>query len=126
MYKIDDFDRLDITLTKGKISSIVDTLTGATLKSFHQRLTQAKVAKLYILKENGKYLYVGTTMQSLATRIRYGLTANGKTGYHGYKWKDKERVELYVWSLTDSTKFKLKASKLNLFFSFAKKLDTGH
>ena len=126
MYKIDDFDRLDLTLTKGKITSIVDTLTGATLKSFHQRLTKPKVAKLYILKENNEYLYVGTTLQSLTTRIRYGLTANGKTGYYGYKWKDKdkEKVELYVWCFDGLNKIQIESIEAEFVFLIRKK--TGH
>lgn len=119
MYKIDDFDRLDLTLNNGKITSIVDTLTGATLKSFHQRLTQPKVAKLYILKEKIKYLYVGTTMQSLTTRMRYG-----KSGYHGYKWKDKEKVELYVWCFDGLDKIQIESIEAEFVFLIRKK--TGH
>ena len=121
MYKIDDFDRLDLTITRGKITSIIDILTGTTLESFPQRLTEPKVAKLYILKENNEYLYVGTTMQSLTTRIRYGLTANGKTGYHGYKWKNKEKVELYVWGFDGLDKVQIESIEAEFVFLIRKK-----
>ncbi len=37
MYKIDDFDRLDLTILNGKITSYIDTLTDIQLKSFPQK-----------------------------------------------------------------------------------------
>jgi hypothetical protein len=123
MFNINEFEHLDLTLNGGKITCFVDTLTGATLKSFHQKLTLRNVAKLYILKENETYLYVGTTMQSLTVRMRYGLTANGKRGYHGYKWKGKEKVKLYVWSFNGLTKIELENIEAELVFFIRK--ETG-
>jgi len=116
MNNIDDFDQLDLTITKCKITTYIDTLTGAMLKSFHQRLTQRNVAKLYILKENERYLYVGTTMQSLTSRIRYGLAANGKTGYHGYKWKNKESVKLFVWCFDELNRIEIESVEAEFVF----------
>jgi hypothetical protein len=116
MFKFDDFDYLDLTLTNGKITSFIDVLTSASLNSFHQRLTRVKVAKLYVLKENDTYLYVGTTLQSLTSRFRYGLAADGKNGYHGYKWKDKERVRLYVWCFEELNKIEIESIEAELVF----------
>lgn len=124
MYNFNDFNRLNLSLTHGKITSVFDKVTGETQKSFHQRLTQPNVAKLYIIKKNGDYLYVGTTMQSLTTRIRYGLKADGKTGYHGYKWKYKKKVELYVWCFDGLKKIQIESIEAEVVFLIRKK--TGH
>ncbi|MBK8786379.1 MAG: hypothetical protein IPN43_07740 [Chitinophagaceae bacterium] len=53
----------------------------------------------------------------MTTRIRYGLTANGKTGYHGYKWKEKEKVELYVWCFAGLTKIQIESIEARICFS---------
>jgi len=93
---LSDYDFLELTINENKITSYLDIFTGGSMKGFHQRLT-IKIPKLYIIKENLEYLYIGTTIQSITSRLRYGLNANGKGGYHGYKWKTKEKVILYVW-----------------------------
>jgi|SRR5436190_16125796 len=97
---LNDFDHLELILNNNEITSYLDILSGISLKAFHSRLT-TKIPKLYILKEGNEYLYVGVTAQSITSRIRYGLKANGKAGYHGYKWKTKERVQLFVWRFED-------------------------
>ena len=57
-----------------------------------------RIPKLYVISEKGKLLYVGIAVQLLSTRIRHGLTATGKGGYHGYKWSQNEGVlRLDVW-----------------------------
>lgn len=116
MFQLDDFDHLDLTLINGKITSFIDILRSASLNSFHQRLKRGKVAKLYVLKENETYLYVGTTFQSLTSRFRCGLTADGKNGYHGYKWKDKDSVRLYVWCFEGLNKIEIESIEAELVF----------
>ena len=99
MIKLSEFDRLDLKLLDGKIVSYYDNLMGAELKGFYKKMTINKVPKIYILKSADEYLYVGMTTQSIAIKLKSGLKANGKNGYHGYKWKDKIDISLYVWSL---------------------------
>jgi hypothetical protein len=57
------------------------------------------IAKLYTLSSNGKLFYVGIAQQPMASRLNYGFKANGKGGYHGYKWKHLTDVlRLTVWT----------------------------
>jgi len=116
-----DFDRLDLVITKGKISSFTDVLTGSSLKSFHQRLTKRKVQKLYILREGFDILYVGTTSQSMTSRFRTGFKASGKNGYHGYKWKHKENVQLVVCTFKDLTRIQVENIEAELVYLIRQK-----
>jgi hypothetical protein len=116
-----DFDCLELTITNNSITSYVDVLTGFNLKSFHQRLTAKEVSKLYIIKEDKEYLYVGTTMQSIKSRMRYGLKADGKRGYHGYKWKTKEKIRLYVWRFDGLSKHEIENIEAELVFLIRQK-----
>jgi len=66
-------------------------------KAFQKPVT-CKGSKLYIVKANHDILYVGITSQSISARLRYGFTAAGKHGYHGYKWKDhKGELDIFIW-----------------------------
>jgi hypothetical protein len=43
--------------------------------------------------------HVGIAQQPMASRLSYGFRANGKGGYHGYKWKGlTQRMALSVWT----------------------------
>ncbi len=56
--------------------------------------------KLYLLFKDSVFIYVGVTKQSLGTRIRIGMQANGKHGYHGYAWKSLiGNLTIEVWCL---------------------------
>ena len=58
--------------------------------------------KLYIASMAGKPIYVGITKQRMQSRLRYGWTAAGKHGYHGYAWRHSgEAAELDVWGHAD-------------------------
>lgn len=62
------------------------------------------VPKIYILKYKEKIIYVGITKMPLSSRFRYGLSASGQGGYHGYAWKQlaskegSDPINLYVYS----------------------------
>jgi Uri superfamily endonuclease len=56
--------------------------------------------KLYLLFRDSVFIYIGVTKQPLGTRIRMGMQADGKHGYHGYAWKSlKGQLSLKVWCL---------------------------
>lgn len=116
MENYSDFDRLALTLFENKISSFVDISNGSIIKTFHQRLTKKSIPKIYIIKEDNLFLYIGTTTQSLTTRFRYGLKASGKNGYHGYKWKTRESVQLYVWCFESMNKQQIENIEAELAF----------
>lgn len=56
--------------------------------------------KLYVFSVDSEPIYVGVTKRPLRTRLRYGWTANGKSGYHGYAFRRSLRsADLHVWYL---------------------------
>jgi hypothetical protein len=111
-----DFDKLTLTIFENKISSFLDKSSDLFLKSFHKRLTKKNVSKIYVIKHESDFLYVGTTTQSLSSRFRYGLKADGKNGYHGYKWKRKESVDLYAWCFDTLSKIEIENIEAELVF----------
>jgi len=64
---------------------------------FHTAVTVKSQPKIYVLKSAGEIVYVGYASQSIGTRLGQGMRANGLKGYHGYKWKQLEEVELIVF-----------------------------
>lgn len=111
-----DFDRLTITLLENRISTFTDISSQKTLKSFQKRLVRKGVSKIYVVKHENDFLYVGTTVQSLTARFRYGLNADGKKGYHGYKWKHRESVDLFVWCFESLNKIQIESIEAELAF----------
>lgn len=111
-----DFDKIAITLLENKISSFKHIGTLEVYRSFPKRLVKNGVSKIYIVKHENDFLYVGTTVQSLTARFRYGLNADGKKGYHGYKWKHKESVDLYVWCFEALDKTQIESIEAELAF----------
>lgn len=109
MQDYSDFDRLTITLLENRISSFKDISNQQKLASFQKRLVKKGVSKIYVVKHENNFLYVGTTVQSLTARFRYGLNADGKKGYHGYKWKHRESVDLYVWCFESLNKLQIES-----------------
>jgi len=72
--------------------------------------------KIYILKDKGKYLYVGKTKQKIGTRLQQGFSSyrKNKEGkreacYGGYKW-----IEGYI---NTDTPLKLFVFDLGKFFN---------
>jgi len=62
------------------------------------RLATSKLPKLYVVSKNRELVYVGITRQRMRNRLRYGFTAAGRGGYHGYPWRNKLReAALDVW-----------------------------
>jgi hypothetical protein len=59
--------------------------------------------KLYIASSADKPFYVGITKQSLRNRLRFGWSADGRGGYHGYAWRHKlTEANLDVWCHEDA------------------------
>ena len=65
--------------------------------NFKRPVTLDKTPKIYILKYQDQIVYVGYASQSIGTRLGQGLRAAGLNGYHGYKWKQVEQLELLVF-----------------------------
>jgi hypothetical protein len=66
---------------------------------FSAPATMRGVAKLYTVSSDDSLLYVGIAQQPMSARLSYGFKANGKGGYHGYKWKFLETtLRLSIWT----------------------------
>ncbi len=78
-------------------------------------------AKLYTISRNRKLVYLGIAEQPMSSRLSYGFKANGKGGYHGYKWKIlRDPLELSVWTAsgaeTDATLRELQTVEAEVAF----------
>jgi len=93
-------DFLNGKVSKAKVSLIEQQ---GDYKKGSWGLANERLPKIYILKEGREILYVGITKMPLSSRFRYGLTASGKNGYHGYAWKALARkvqsgpIDLFVY-----------------------------
>ncbi|MBQ4915275.1 hypothetical protein J8L85_12555 [Maribacter sp. MMG018] len=65
--------------------------------TFKHPVTQNKTPKIYILKQEEEIVYVGYASQSIGTRLAQGIRASGLNGYHGYKWKQANELNLLVF-----------------------------
>jgi hypothetical protein len=65
--------------------------------TFKTPVTQKLRPKIYVLKYEGAIVYIGYASQSIGTRLGQGMRAAGLNGYHGYKWKQVDKLELYVF-----------------------------
>ena len=66
---------------------------------FSKPASTGGVAKLYTLSHDKKLIYVGVAKQSMAGRLNDGFKADGKGGYHGYKWKHlSHELTLSIWT----------------------------
>lgn len=69
---------------------------------FQSPVSTRGIAKLYTLSDMAGLIYVGIAQQPMASRLGYGFRANGKSGYHGYKWKVLEGTfRLSIWTAMD-------------------------
>ena len=65
--------------------------------NFQKPVTLSKTPKIYLLKHEGEIVYVGYASQPIGTRLWQGMYAAGLYGYHGYKWKQVDVLELLVF-----------------------------
>lgn len=117
-----NFNRYQIKLSKSDYQCLA--VNGEKISHFIAPDTKAGIKKLYVVKNGGEIYYVGITSQSISSRLRYGLKADGEHGYHGYKWKDKiTQAELLIWSFPGSTQEHVEAIEAELVYFIRKKTD---
>jgi predicted GIY-YIG superfamily endonuclease len=98
-----------------KIVSIV--MNGQKVRSFKHPVTKNKLPKLYVVKSESKVIYVGVTSQSIRNRLIYGLNPQGKSGYHGYKWKDDlSVVDILIWYFPQERLDRIEAIEAELVY----------
>lgn len=109
-----------LKLSDQNISEIIDIDSGRVEKTFPSKLN-SKIPKLYLIMDNNEFVYVGITKQAISARFRYGFKANGKNGYHGYKWKNKSLIKLFIWRFETLTIEQLESIEAELVYSIRKK-----
>ena len=113
--ELKNYQRYLIKFKDKKIISI--ELNGQNVKSFKHPVTKNKLPKLYVVKSESKVIYVGVTSQSIRNRLRYGLEADGKHGYHGYKWKDYlSEVGILIWCFPQESRKRIEAVEAELVY----------
>jgi hypothetical protein len=110
------YDRVELHLEDGKIKRIQNLLHLKYPNDFAPEYKKEGLAKLYLVKDDTFYKYVGATMQPIHTKLAQGLRANGQHGYHGYKWKNLDTVEVFVWTFNNMTKAQIEAVEAELVF----------
>lgn len=110
----------DLILKDTKISSWADFTTGNLTPNLSKPLTGSDY-KIYIVTANKEVLYIGTTKSSLKSRLNSGLKANGKNGYHGYKWKNEKKIRIFVWNFTELDKYQTENIEAELAFNVRNK-----
>ena len=110
----------DLELFNAKIISWTDFSTGNLTPKLSKPLTDSDY-KIYVLTSDKKVLYIGTTKSSLKSRLNSGLKANGKNGYHGYKWKNEKNIRIFVWNFAELDKYQTENIEAELAFNVRNK-----
>ena len=107
--------KFNLTISNKVIIKITNELTNDTVFRFKYPLTSDHY-KIYILSNKKTIHYIGTTKDSIRNRIRSGLKANEKNGYHGYKWRNLPSVTLSVWDFEGLNKEQIENIEAELAF----------
>ena len=102
--------KYEIELRKVKKDQVTITaiLGDGEACQFDPALRATGTPKIYIIQHEERIIYIGYASQPLRTRLRYGLNPGKrmlKNGYHGYKWKELDKVTVSVWLFDPFSKF---------------------
>lgn len=120
MNEIKNYSSLELEIIDQKINKIYDLKTKTHLNTFVKPLTENRY-KLYVIKNSKKILYVGITRQPIRNRFRDGINSDGINGYHGYKWKNYKRIQLYVWCFSNFNELQLENIEAELVYNVRNK-----
>jgi len=96
--KVSGPDRYVLTITP--TSFAVESSQGTPQFS---GIATSRKPKLYVVSVDDSPIYVGITKQPLRNRLRFGWSADGRHGYHGYAWRHHhEKALMDVWSHDDA------------------------
>lgn len=112
----------ELVIANKQIKKITNLHSGEKIETFSKPLT-SDWYKIYVITFNKEILYIGTTKLLIRNRLRSGLSAKGKMGYHGYKWKKFKTVHLSVWCFEKLGKNKIENIEAELAFIVRK--ETG-
>lgn len=95
--KLEGPDRFSITIHRNFEGGSFEIGNAEGLPRFTGLATKPG-PKLYVVSVAEVPIYVGITRQRMSTRLRFGWTADGKRGYHGYRWRhDFDHAHLDLW-----------------------------
>ncbi len=114
-----DYSRFDLTIEDGKLICKDERLNSKD--PIQAKYNSSEIAKLYLIKDNDFYQYIGTTFQPITKRLNQGMNANGSYGYHGYKWKTKSKIELFVWTFEGIDKIQIENIEAELVYFIREK-----
>lgn len=89
-----DLQHYHCKIEDGRIKPV--SLDGQNVASFRNPATQP-CEKLYLIKHGHSFCYIGKTSRPIAQRMYVGFNPHTETGYHGYPWRNLERVDVFVW-----------------------------
>ena len=117
-------DIYHLKLNDQRIISWTESETLKVVPKLRNPLTSSNY-KIYVLSSIGDntIVYIGTTKLSLKSRLNSGLRANGKNGYHGYKWKNQSELNIYIWTFPNLEKEEIENIEAEL--AFIVRLKTG-
>ncbi|MFA5146811.1 MAG: hypothetical protein WC515_05540 [Candidatus Omnitrophota bacterium] len=96
----------------------------AKTETFLRPVTSKSLPKIYIIKNRGEIIYIGIASQSIANRLRYGFSAKGRGGYHGYRWRDLvDKIDLLVWCFPGQSMHYVESIEAEIVFALRR--DTG-
>ena len=116
-----DYDRVELHLNGGKITHVINLKHLKHPNDFAPEFKASNFPKIYLVKDNQSYKYVGATTQPIHIKLKQGLKSNGKNGYHGYKWKNLEKVEVMVWLLSGVDKTQMESIESELVLQIRNK-----
>lgn len=97
---------------------------------FEDTTQKRAIPKIYVVNFKSKIIYVGITKQKISDRLRQGLTAEGRGGFHGYAWKNlaprgglkpSEWIDLFVYCI--GNKNRAEAIEAEIVYLFRNKTD---
>jgi hypothetical protein len=81
--------------------------------------TCSYLAKIYIIKNIlNEIIYIGKTTQSLSIRFRQGLNPQEDQGYHGYKWKENEEINIHCITIEAFSDSEIESTEAELVYLF--------
>lgn len=121
MWSFYNYHRYELTLSGNRISEIKNLIRIDITDRFLDEVNRTDIAKLYLVRDDEFYQYIGTTFQPINSRLGQGLKADGKNGYHGYKWKNKSKIELFIWTFHGLNKSEIENIEAEIAFRIRNK-----
>jgi len=99
------------------------SLDGKPAAAFRFPATAGNIEKLYAVKHEDAFCYIGIASRSLSARLRDGMKPSHKHGYHGYAWRHLPHVSICVWPTDEFDRDTIEAVEAELVYTIRR--ETG-